>query len=127
MPAMPRSGLVVVEPKFVLGSLEAILNRPTMAFDIDQCLNRRLRRAPGGEVGEIAVRDSAPDQQAAGPQATIVFVELFSFEISQFEIAPVMQPWALGSCARRQALPVGWPERLGNVRSGVGNASWLVP
>ncbi len=41
VPAMPRSRLVVVEPKFVFGSLEAVLNRPTMAIDIDQRFDRR--------------------------------------------------------------------------------------
>ena len=31
MPAMPRSGFVVVEPELVLGSLKAVLDRPAVA------------------------------------------------------------------------------------------------
>ena len=34
MPAMPRSGFVVVEPELVLGSLKAVLDRPAVAFDV---------------------------------------------------------------------------------------------
>jgi hypothetical protein len=32
MPAMPRAGLVVVEAKLVLGSLETVLDCPAMAL-----------------------------------------------------------------------------------------------
>ena len=44
MPAVPGAGLVVVEAEFVLGGLEAILDRPAMSFDRDQ----RLDAGPGG-------------------------------------------------------------------------------
>ena len=33
MPAMPGPGFVVVEPELVLGGLEAVFDRPAMAFD----------------------------------------------------------------------------------------------
>ena len=62
MPAMPGSGFVVVEPELVLGSLKAVLDRPAMALDADQGLDRSPCRTPGGEVGEIAVGDITPDQ-----------------------------------------------------------------
>ena len=39
MPAMPRSGFVVVEPELVLGSLKVVLDRPAVAFDADKCLD----------------------------------------------------------------------------------------
>ena len=39
MPAMPRSGFVVVEPKLVFGCLEAVLDRPAVAFDADKCFD----------------------------------------------------------------------------------------
>ncbi len=39
VPAMPGAGFVVVEAKFVLGGLEAVLNGPTLAFDFDQRLD----------------------------------------------------------------------------------------
>ena len=36
MPAVPRSGFIVVEPELVFGCLEAILDRPAMALDANQ-------------------------------------------------------------------------------------------
>jgi hypothetical protein len=36
MPAMPGSGLIVVEPKLVLGSFETIFDCPAMTFNADQ-------------------------------------------------------------------------------------------
>src|SRR6266513_286392 len=68
MPAVPGSGFVVVEPERVFGCLEAILDRPAMALDADQGLDRSPCRTPGGEVGEIAVGDITPDQQASCPK-----------------------------------------------------------
>ena len=62
MPAMPGSGLVVVETELVLGSLEAVLDRPAMAFDADQRVDRSPSWAPCGEVSEISICDVAPDQ-----------------------------------------------------------------
>ena len=67
MPAMPGSGFVVVEPELVFGCLEAVLDRPAMALDADQRLDRSPSRTPSGEVGEIAVADMTPDQQASRP------------------------------------------------------------
>src|SRR5262245_7739117 len=67
VPAMPGSGFVVVEPEFVFGCLEAVLDRPAVALDADQRLDRSSCRTPSGEVGEIAVADMTPDQQASCP------------------------------------------------------------
>ena len=53
VPAMPRSGFVMIKTKFVLGSLEAVFNGPTTAFNLDQCLNRSSCGAPCGEVGVV--------------------------------------------------------------------------
>ena len=74
MPAVPGSGFVVVEPELVFGCLEAILDRPAMALDADQGLDRSPCRTPGGEVGEIAVGDITPDQQASCPKDLAVMV-----------------------------------------------------
>ena len=101
MPAMPRSGFVVVEPELVLGSLKAVLDRPAVAFDADKCLDCRPCRAPGREVGEIAVSDITSDQQASCPKDLAVMVGVFTLEIGQFEVAPVMQSWSFGSGAGR--------------------------
>ena len=67
MPAVPGSGLVMVETEFVLGCLEAVLDRPTMTFNAHQRLDRGSCRTPCAEVGEVAISDMAPDQQAACP------------------------------------------------------------
>ena len=100
MPTMPRPGLVVVQSELVLGGLEAVLDRPSMALDADQRLDRCACRAPCGEVGEIAIGDMAPDQQASRPQAMAFIVERFRLEVSQFEVAPVMQARPFRSCSR---------------------------
>src|SRR5271165_2095985 len=127
MPAVPRSGLVMVEPELVLGGLEAVLDRPTMALDADQRRDRCSGRAPGGEVGKIAVGNIAPYQQAARPQAMIFNVELFSLKIGQFEVAPVMQPRPFGSRASRQALPIECWQCLGDLLGGAAKQPLLVP
>ena len=89
MPAVPGSGFVVVEPELVFGCLEAILDRPAMALDADQGLDRSPCRTPGGEVGEIAVGDITPDQQASCPKDLAVMVRILAFEIGQFEVASI--------------------------------------
>jgi hypothetical protein len=61
MPAMPGSGLVVIETELVLGGLETVLNRPATAFNADQRLARGFRRAPCSEVSEVSIGDIAPD------------------------------------------------------------------
>ena len=90
MPTMPGLGFVVIEPKLVLGGLETVLNCPTMTLNPNQRLDRCSGRTPSGEVGEIAIGDMALDEKSARPQAMVFVVELFGFEISQFEITPVM-------------------------------------
>ena len=107
MPAMPGPGLVMIEPELVLGGLEAVLDRSTLALDAGQLVDRRPCRTPSGEVGEITVGDSAPDQQTPRPQAMAAIVEFCSLEIGQFEGASVMQARPFGSRAGRQAVPVG--------------------
>src|SRR3984893_17274980 len=73
-PAVPGSGFVVVEPELVFGCLEAILDRPTMALDADQGLDRSPCRTPGGEVGEIAVGDITPAQEGSCPKYVAAMV-----------------------------------------------------
>ena len=67
VPSMPRAGLVVIEAKFVLRGLEAILDRPAVSLDLDQRLDAGPSRAPGGEEGQGAIGDVAADQEASGP------------------------------------------------------------
>jgi hypothetical protein len=99
VPAVPGPGFVVVEAELVLCCFETVFDGPAMTFDLDQCLDRGSRRAPGGKVGEVAIGNITPDQQAACLQAMIFIVEFFGVEIGQFKVAPVMQPRAFGSSA----------------------------
>ncbi len=62
MPSVPGTGFVVVEAEFVLGGLEAILDRPAMAFHGDESLDVGSGRAPGREEGEVAIADGTTDQ-----------------------------------------------------------------
>jgi hypothetical protein len=127
MPAVPGSGFVVIEPELVFGSLEAILDRPAMALDADQGLDRSPGRAPGGEVGEIAVGDITPDQQASCPKDLAVMVRLFAFEIGQFEVAPVVQSWSFGSGTGRQTPPVRSSLRVCDLLGGTEHPLRLAP
>ena len=90
----------MIKTKLVLGSLEAVFNGPTTAFNLDQCLNRSFCGAPCGEVGQITIGDVAPDQETARPQAMVGPVELLSIEIGQFAIDPIVQPRTFGSFPR---------------------------
>ena len=71
VPAVPRAALVVGQPNFRLGGLERILDRSAAALYHHQLFDRGTDRAPGGEVGERPIRQAAPHQQAARPQALI--------------------------------------------------------
>ena len=69
MPAVPGSGFIVVQPEFIFGGLEAILDRPAMTFDLDKNIYGRARWTPCGEEGQVAIGDVAPDQEA--PASTL--------------------------------------------------------
>ena len=113
MPAMPGSALVVIETQLVLRGLKAVLDRPPMTFDRHQRFDGCCRWAPGGEEGEIAIGDTTTDQQTSGPKTVIYAVKFFNLEISQFEIAPIIQPRSFGSGPCREAFPVRRAPRLG--------------
>ena len=57
----------MVEPEFILGRLETILDRSAMSLDYDQGFDARSKRTPSGEEREIPVSDVAADQQAPRP------------------------------------------------------------
>jgi hypothetical protein len=61
VPAMPRPGLVMVEPELVLGGFEAVLDRPAVTLDSDQGLDAGSSRTPGRKEGEFAITDGTAD------------------------------------------------------------------
>lgn len=91
MPAMPGARLVVIEPELVLGGLEAVFDRPAMAFHRHQLFHGRALGAPGREEGQIAIGDVAADQEAARPFAGKGLAIFSAIQIGQFDIGPAMQ------------------------------------
>ena len=97
MPAVPGTGLVVIETEFVFGRLEAVLNGPALSFHSDQHRDRRAGGAPSSEEGQVAISDIAADQKTPGPQAGQALVVFGGFEIGQFQIGPLEQPLAFAA------------------------------
>lgn len=58
----------MIEAKLFLGGLEAVFDRPAMAFAGDQDLDSDPGWAPCCEEGKVAVADIATDQKATGPK-----------------------------------------------------------
>ena len=67
MPTMPRAGLIMIKPQFVLGRLETIFDRPTMSLDRDEGFDACSSRTPGGEERQVTISDVAADQEASRP------------------------------------------------------------
>src|SRR3954452_170701 len=98
MPAMPASGLVVVEAQLGLGGLEPILDRPAPPLDLDQLVHRRSLRTPSREEGHFPIAQAAPDQQAPCPDRLrgATLEEILCIEIGQLQVGPVVKPRSLG-------------------------------
>ena len=99
VPAAPGAGLIVVQAQFGLGGLEAVLDGPAAALDLDQLGCARAGRAPRGEDRRLAVGQAAPEQQAAGPGAAQRLVELGRIKVGQLQVGPIVEPCALGALA----------------------------
>src|SRR5215207_2536182 len=127
MPAVPRAGFVVIQPEFVFGSLEAVLDSPAVAFDPDQGFHACSGRAPGSEEGKIAVGDVAADEQTTRPRARACVVVLRRVEIGQLAIRPVVEPRSLGAISGRETLPCRSVETLRNRLGGAGDRRSTVP
>src|SRR3954464_7894111 len=109
------------EAKLILGCLERVLDGPALPFDGNQGLDRGPGRAPGGEVGTLAIAEAASDQQAACPAPRCAATVFRRVEVSQFEVGPVIEARPLGALARGQALPGSGLETLGNLLGGAGH------
>ena len=97
VPAVPGTGLVVVEAQLVFGRLEAVLNGPAPALDCHQGFPSGPGGAPGSEKGQVTISDSAADQQAPCPKTGQVLVVFGGLKIGQFQVGPLEQPLTLGS------------------------------
>ena len=68
VPAGPGADLVLVEADLALGRLEAGLDRPARASDLDEVGERRAVGGVGQVEGElVGLGDAAPDQQPLLP------------------------------------------------------------
>src|SRR4051812_38976587 len=105
MPSRPGADLVLVEPNLALGGLEAGLNRPARAGDLDKggkfCALRRERQIKGqlikGQLikGQlIRLLERAPDQERFLPALT---------SAPERDTRPVIQARPLGPVAGRSA------------------------
>src|ERR1700758_5594118 len=104
-PAVPGPGFVMIKAQFVLAGLETVFDVPALPFHRDQRLDAGASRAPGGEVGALAISQTASDQQAAGPQSALRAVVFAGIEIGQSQISPIIDPWPLDTLTGREALP----------------------
>ena len=114
--APPRAGLVVVEAEFILGRFEAVFDGPAVALDPDQGRDISTGRTPGREIGQIAIRDVAADQQAACPLAGSGLVKVGTIEICQraVPLRQLLQPAVLAG-ASSWLRPIIKPRSLGAV------------
>src|SRR5215212_5965669 len=107
MPSRPGADLVLIEPNLALGGLEAGLNRPARAGDLDKggefCALRRERQIKGQRVRLL---ERAPDQERFLPALT---------SAAERDIGPVVQARALGSVAGAQPRPATLGHLLGPV------------
>ena len=118
----------MIEAEFILRRFETVFDRPAMSFDFRKPFDRCSARRPSGEKGEVAVDDFAPDQKSARPclpgEGLVVFAAI---EIGEFEIGPVVQPLALGSCASGKTPPCGCGQSVGDVLRWPGDGLRLAP
>lgn len=117
----------MVEAEFVLGGFEAILDRPAMTFHRDQGFDGSGLRTPCGEEGEVAVCDISTEQKAACPHAGEGVVIVAGVEVGQFQIGPVMAPFALRAGAGGEARPHIVGQIVGDLSGGSGNRVRLCP
>ena len=129
MPAVPASGLVVVEAQLGFRGLERVLDRPPPPLDLDQHVQGRARRAPCREEGHFPVAQAAPDQQTARPHQSrgATSEEASRIKVGQFQIGPVVKPRSLGPGAGGQPNPVGGRQGRRDLPGRAGHRLRLVP
>lgn len=114
----------MIEAELVLGGLEAVFDRPAMAFNGNERLDVRPGRAPCGEECEITVADIAPDQEATGPKPRFRLVVFVGIEVGEFAVRSVMKPRAFGALTGGKMLPCTWIEITGDLLRCAGDRSF---
>src|SRR3954466_12499775 len=127
MPAVPRASLVVSKSKLRLSRLERVLDRPTAAFNHHQRVDPSSGRTPSREEGQFAIREVAPDQQAARPQAREGLVVLGRIQVGQLAVSPIIEPLAFRAVPRGEALPGRRIETLRDLLGRAGHDRRLAP
>jgi len=118
----------MIEAKFVLGGLKAVLDRPTMTLDFRKLFDGRSLRRPGCEEGKVAVRDLAADQETARPDLAFEGLAVLGrVKIGEFDIGPIMQALAFRSRARGQFRPSRRRKTIGDLFRRSGDDLRLVP
>src|ERR1700747_2253381 len=127
MPSTPGASLVVIKTELILGSFEAVLDGPAMAFHRHQILYGRALGAPCGEKGQAAVGNVAADQKTPRPFPGKVVVVFSSVEIGQLKIDPVVPARTFGPFAGRQAMPGLLGKALRDRGGSAGDRLLLAP
>ena len=98
VPAGPGADLVLVEADLALGRLEAGLDRPARAGDLDEVGECGAVDGVGQVEGEVVGRgDAAPDQETLLPAERRV--------LAVRPIGPVVEPGPLGAVTGAEAMP----------------------
>src|SRR5258705_5778024 len=127
MPSVPGACFIMVEAQFVLGRLEAVLDRPAVALDTDKSFDGGCGWRPCRKESQIAVGNVLPDPKAARPEDGTAVVIVRGFKIGQFQIGPVIEAGALCPFTPRQALPFGGWQLFRNRSGGSRNAPRFAP
>lgn len=100
MPAVTRTGFVMIEAQLVLRGFETVFDSPAIALDPNQGLNNGSCRTPCREKCQISVRYGSADQQSAGPETWFRCAKLGRIEIRQLQIGPAIEARPFGPFAR---------------------------
>lgn len=111
----------MIESELVPGGLEAVFDRPAMAFNGNERPDVRPGRTACGEECGITVADIAPDQKATGPKSRLRLVVFVGIGIGEFAAGPVMKPRAFGALTGAKTLPCTWIEVTGDLLRRAGD------
>src|ERR1700712_3534428 len=101
VPTVPGAAFVMIKAKRVFGGLEAFLNAPTLAFNLDQRVDGCAGRTPCGEICKFTISKAASDHNAPYPKAGDRRVLFSGIKIGKRAIGPVKNPFAFRAMTSR--------------------------